>query len=189
MRRRIRELLPLRLRTSAATPNGHDLACGWGWLDLRRRRWWSLDFTFPRRHGVGLGWRGGWWLKERRLAVGLNRNDAIETAPHPSPLPVRQGEGEAAGSLTLTPASAHEQAHAGLDRLDTSEIEAFQKYNQKYRDQFGFPFIICARLNQKESILAAFPIRLLNDRDSEIQTALDEIAKIARLRLDDLIQL
>jgi OHCU decarboxylase len=94
-----------------------------------------------------------------------------------------------AGSLALTPASVHEQSSAGLDRLNASEIEAFQKYNQQYRERFGFPFVICARLNKKESILNAFPIRLQNDRDTEIQGALDEIAKIARLRLDDLVTL
>ena len=99
------------------------------------------------------------------------------------------GNAATAGGFALTPASAQEQAHAGLDRLHASEIETFQKFNQQYRERFGFPFIVCARLNRKESILTAFPIRLMNDRDCEIQAALDEIAKIARLRLEDLVQI
>ena len=53
--------------------------------------------------------------------------------------------------------------------------------------QFGFPFILCARLNKKEAILATFPQRLAQTRAAEITTALEEIAKIARLRLEDVI--
>ena len=95
--------------------------------------------------------------------------------------------GRAVQDGTLTPASTHEQASAGLNQLTPEEIAAFQKFNAAYRDQFGFPFIICARLNKKEAILAAFPRRLENSRTGEIQAALDEISKIARLRLDDLV--
>jgi 2-oxo-4-hydroxy-4-carboxy-5-ureidoimidazoline decarboxylase len=45
----------------------------------------------------------------------------------------------------------------------------------------------CARLNKKDAILAAFPKRLTQDRKTEITTALEEIAKIARLRLEDAV--
>jgi OHCU decarboxylase len=96
--------------------------------------------------------------------------------------------GRAALAGTLTSASSHEQASAQLDRLTAAEIAAFQQFNHEYRERFGFPFVICARLNKKEAILAAFPARLKQGRDAEIQTALGEISKIARLRLEDLIQ-
>ena len=95
--------------------------------------------------------------------------------------------GRAATSGTLTPASMTEQAGAGLDRLSAPEIATFQQFNLEYRERFGFPFVICARLNRKDSILAAFPRRLNNSRKEEILAALGEIAKIARLRLEDLI--
>jgi OHCU decarboxylase len=88
----------------------------------------------------------------------------------------------------LTPESTAEQASAGLDRLATGEIEQFERYNAAYRQKFGFPFVICARDNRKESILLAFPSRLQNDRATEIRTALQEIFKIARLRLADRIR-
>jgi 2-oxo-4-hydroxy-4-carboxy--5-ureidoimidazoline (OHCU) decarboxylase len=71
--------------------------------------------------------------------------------------------------------------------LTDAEVAAFERYNAAYREKFAFPFIICARENKKEAILAAFPVRLLNDRDQEITTALNEIYKIARLRLMDAI--
>ena len=95
--------------------------------------------------------------------------------------------GHAALAGTLTPESAREQAAAGLDRLTPDEIATFTRLNQEYRDRFGFPFVICARTNKKESILAGFAARLPHSHDAEIATALDEIAKIGRLRLLDAV--
>ena len=96
--------------------------------------------------------------------------------------------GRAALRGTLTPESANEQASAGLDRLTDGEVAAFQKFNGAYRERFGFPFIICARLNKKDAILAGFEARMNNSREAEVETALGEISKIAALRLGDLIQ-
>jgi len=87
----------------------------------------------------------------------------------------------------LTNESTAEQRAAGLTGLSEAEVEAFDRYNGQYRNKFGFPFVICARENKKDAILAAFPIRLNNDKSAEIATALAEIAKIARLRLFDAI--
>ena len=95
--------------------------------------------------------------------------------------------GRAALAGTLMPESSREQASAGLDRLAPEDIAAFQKNNDAYRAKFGFPFVICARLNKKEAILAGFATRLQNTRSQEIATALDEIGKIAWLRLKDLV--
>jgi len=93
----------------------------------------------------------------------------------------------AASAGPLTPASAKEQASAGLGRLSKDEVALLQELNQKYRQRFGFPFIVCARLNRKESILASCTARLNNTRQEELRITLEEIAKIARLRLEDLI--
>jgi 2-oxo-4-hydroxy-4-carboxy-5-ureidoimidazoline decarboxylase len=59
--------------------------------------------------------------------------------------------------------------------------------NARYRDKFGFPFIICARLNNIEMIREAFSDRLDNHREKELEIALGEISKIGRLRLADAI--
>ncbi|MBW8865470.1 MAG: 2-oxo-4-hydroxy-4-carboxy-5-ureidoimidazoline decarboxylase [Verrucomicrobia bacterium] len=87
----------------------------------------------------------------------------------------------------LTKESTGEQASAGLDKLSPEEVALFQKNNAAYKEKFGFPFIICARLNKKEAILTGFERRLKNSREQEIQAALVEIFKIAELRLRDLI--
>lgn len=95
--------------------------------------------------------------------------------------------GKAALAGTLTAESTSEQAAAGLDRLSAAEIAAFNQYNQAYQQRFGFPFVICARENKKDTILAGFAARLTHTRQQEIATALREIAKIARFRLLDRI--
>ena len=87
----------------------------------------------------------------------------------------------------LTKESTNEQASAGLNKLSPEEIELFQKQNAAYKNKFGFPFVICARLNKKSAILDGFERRLKNSREEEIKTALEEIFKIAELRLRDLI--
>ena len=94
--------------------------------------------------------------------------------------------GRAALAGTLTKESTNEQASAGLNNLSPQEIALFQKQNTAYREKFGFPFVICARLNKKEAIIAGFERRLENTRDQEIKAALEEIFKIADLRLRDL---
>jgi 2-oxo-4-hydroxy-4-carboxy-5-ureidoimidazoline decarboxylase len=91
------------------------------------------------------------------------------------------------GRAVLTHESQAEQKSAGLDHLSAEEIERFTDFNQRYREKFGFPFVICARLNKKEAILNAFPVRLQNSRAQEIETALGEICQIADLRLRDLV--
>ncbi len=96
--------------------------------------------------------------------------------------------GRAALAGTLTPESNREQASAGLGQLSEGEIALFQKNNLAYRNRFGFPFVICARLNKKEAILKGFEVRLKNMREQEIKAALEEIGKIAWLRLQDLIE-
>lgn len=88
----------------------------------------------------------------------------------------------------LTRESRAEQASAGLDRLTADEVELFRSSNTAYRAKFGFPFVICARLNRKDAILDGFRVRLGNAPAQEVRTALAEIFKIAELRLRDLTQ-
>jgi OHCU decarboxylase len=96
--------------------------------------------------------------------------------------------GRAARTGTLGPASTAEQAAAGLNELTADEIATFERLNAEYQQRFGFPFVICARENKKESILAGFAQRMSHTRDEEITTALGEIAKICRLRLLDTVR-
>lgn len=95
--------------------------------------------------------------------------------------------GKAAVDGTLSATSQQEQAAAGLDRLTPEEYDQFQRLNSAYRQQFGFPFVICARENTKHTILAAFEQRLQQPRHAEVATGIAEVLKILRLRLLDYV--
>jgi OHCU decarboxylase len=140
------------------------------------------------------------WIAEktsaRRPFAGMDEllsslRDTVRNAPDDKKLALIQTHPDLAGRAalagTLTAESTGEQAAAGLNSLTPEEMALFQKQNEAYRRKFDFPFIICARLNKKEAILEGFAWRLPNSRDQEIRAALEEILKIAALRLRDLI--
>lgn len=94
--------------------------------------------------------------------------------------------GKAALSGELTDESTSEQAGAGLDQLSAKEYETFHKLNDTYQVKFGFPFIIAVKGHNKHSILEAFRNRLENSVETEKQTALEQVYRIASFRLNDL---
>jgi 2-oxo-4-hydroxy-4-carboxy-5-ureidoimidazoline decarboxylase len=87
----------------------------------------------------------------------------------------------------LTAESDAEQNSLGLDRLSDAEYEAFERVNSAYRTKFGFPYIVSVRRHTKDSVLRDFERRLPNDVTAEIQRSVEEICRIAALRLDHLV--
>src|SRR5260370_30794548 len=87
----------------------------------------------------------------------------------------------------LTAESSSEQDSAGLDRLSAAEYVAFERVNNAYRSKFGFPYIVCVRRHTKDSILRDFERRLPNDARNETQKSIEEICRIAALRVDQLV--
>jgi 2-oxo-4-hydroxy-4-carboxy-5-ureidoimidazoline decarboxylase len=87
----------------------------------------------------------------------------------------------------LTAESSAEQNSVGLDRLSDAEYEAFERFNNAYRAKFGFPYILCVRRHTRDSILHDFERRLPNDAKTETQKSIEEICRIAALRLDQLV--
>jgi 2-oxo-4-hydroxy-4-carboxy-5-ureidoimidazoline decarboxylase len=96
--------------------------------------------------------------------------------------PERAGTLAVAGGLTAE--STAEQAGAGLDRCSPKEFARFTELNDQYGAKFGHPFIIAVRGLGRAAILAAFETRVNNDLATEFATALAEVHKIARLRLE-----
>ncbi len=88
----------------------------------------------------------------------------------------------------MAPASVKEQAGVGLDRMTQEEYDRFLSLNQRYKDKFGFPFIVAVKNHTKESIFAAFEERLGNTPELEMKQALTEITKIAQFRLVEMIR-
>ncbi len=71
--------------------------------------------------------------------------------------------------------------------MPEAAFRRFHDLNSRYRDRFGFPFIIAVRDTTRAGILETFERRLGNNRDQEIRTALAQIERIAEIRLDQLV--
>jgi OHCU decarboxylase len=119
-------------------------------------------------------------------------HDALFEAPPERQLELIQQYPDLAGVATregrLATQSVVDQAIAGLDRLNSDEYTSFDELNRAYRDKFGFPLVVAVRENTKETILKSGNARLQNSPAAEQATALVEIAKIANLRLLDLVE-
>src|ERR1700753_3914114 len=115
----------------------------------------------------------------------------VERAPEDRRLALIKGHPDLANKTQraagLTAESNAEQNSVGLDRLSDAEYEAFERVNNAYRAKFGFPYIVCVRRHTKDSILRDFERRLPNDAETETQTSIAEICRIAALRLDQLV--
>lgn len=95
--------------------------------------------------------------------------------------------GKLAAAKRLTAESTAEQASAALDALTDDERAQFEQLNAAYIAKHGFPFIIAVRDNTRDSILAAFQIRIGNDTQTEFATACAQVERIAELRLKDML--
>lgn len=117
--------------------------------------------------------------------------DIVRAASPDAQLALIRAHPDLAGRLAklgkLTAESTREQAAAGLDSMNAEELQRMTEANAAYREKFGFPFIICARRQTRDSILAAIDERLHHDPETERATALEEIHHIAQLRIDDLL--
>ncbi|MGF6632943.1 2-oxo-4-hydroxy-4-carboxy-5-ureidoimidazoline decarboxylase [Paraburkholderia sp. MM6662-R1] len=95
--------------------------------------------------------------------------------------------GKAAVRGELTAESTREQSGAGLAQCTQEEFDKLHALNHAYREKFGFPFILAVRGYDRHGIIADFESRVNNSRADELRASLDQIYRIARLRLDDLI--
>jgi len=118
--------------------------------------------------------------------------EAVAQAPRTQQLDLLRAHPELAGkeaaSGTLTPHSSEEQKGAGLINLSEAEKAELTELNRRYREKFGFPFIIAVRHHTKSSILAELRRRAAgDDAEREFATCLDQVHEIARLRLQSLL--
>jgi 2-oxo-4-hydroxy-4-carboxy-5-ureidoimidazoline decarboxylase len=140
------------------------------------------------------------WIAEAAFEAGLaphhdriaglhkTMRAAVEVAGRDRQLALLRAHPDLAGRLAvasaLTQHSTSEQAGAGLDKCTAEEFARFTLLNDAYKAKFGFPFIMAVKGRTRGEILAAFERRLGNDTASEFRTALDEVHKIALLRLE-----
>jgi 2-oxo-4-hydroxy-4-carboxy-5-ureidoimidazoline decarboxylase len=96
--------------------------------------------------------------------------------------------GAAARRGALTAASRQEQEAAGLGTAEAGALVEFRRLNEAYRDKFGFPFVLAVGGRSTAEILTIFAERIGHGPEEEFERALDEIARIADLRLRTLIE-
>lgn len=116
---------------------------------------------------------------------------AVETAGTERQLALLNAHPELAGKAAvrgeLTAESTREQSGAGLDQCTQQEFDTLQRLNRAYRERFGFPFVLAVRGYDRHGIIANFEARVNNSRDEELRASAAQIYRIARFRLDELI--
>ena len=95
--------------------------------------------------------------------------------------------GHRAFSGGLSEESHREQKSAGLLTADPDQRKLVQDYNAKYKDKFGFPFVICTKLNSVDTIVVAMSTRLNNNHETEIRNGIEELKIISYLRLCNIV--
>jgi len=96
--------------------------------------------------------------------------------------------GKAAVRGELTALSTSEQSGAGLAACTPGEFARLQALNARYNETFGFPFILAVQGHDRAGIIAEFARRVEQDRAAEFAECLQQVAKIARFRLDALLR-
>ncbi|KAK3098846.1 hypothetical protein FSP39_023654 [Pinctada imbricata] len=96
--------------------------------------------------------------------------------------------GRMAQSGGLSKESTYEQKSAGLLNMSDEERMKINSLNEKYKRKFGFPFVICARKNKKDTILEALEKRLKNCCEQEINTVYEmDISAVNSMSYEEFI--
>lgn len=119
-------------------------------------------------------------------AIHAAMKAAVDAAPHDKKLALICAHPDLANKAKMTAESVSEQKGAGLDQCSPQEFAEFQSLNAAYKEKFGFPFIVAVKGMTRHDILGAFRARLRNDAETEFATAIAQIHRIARFRLEAL---
>jgi 2-oxo-4-hydroxy-4-carboxy-5-ureidoimidazoline decarboxylase len=144
------------------------------------------------------------WIAEAVYAAGLTGSqdtvaglhDSLRTnvdnADDEKKLALLRAHPDLAGKLAisgeLTAVSTSEQASAQLDKCTPEEFAEFQSLNDRYKEAFGFPYILAVRGRNRQEILENFRSRVDNTPDTEFAEALKQVHRIALLRIEALFQ-
>jgi beta-ureidopropionase / N-carbamoyl-L-amino-acid hydrolase len=141
------------------------------------------------------------WVAERVVhlrpfasSIALHRAlcEAVMQAPQEERLALIRAHPQLAGRAAirgdLTTASTIEQRRAGLADCTPLELERLNALNAAYSSRLGFPFVLAVRGHTPETVIAAMERRVTHDASEEMNVALQEIFRIARFRLADLVQ-
>ncbi len=93
-----------------------------------------------------------------------------------------------AAATPMTDESRSEQRSAGLTELDAQTRTRIVAANARDLERFGFPFIIAVRGLEPTDILAALDERLEHSAAAERTAALEQVQRIAALRIEQLVE-
>ncbi|CAB3970125.1 MULTISPECIES: 2-oxo-4-hydroxy-4-carboxy-5-ureidoimidazoline decarboxylase [Burkholderia] len=110
-------------------------------------------------------------------AILLNRPATAHRPNHPAPQRKKTHPPSSGKAVS-------EQTSAGLDALTDDEEIRLQRMNRAYREQHGFPFIICVRHYTKAGMFFELESRVSRENAFELDSALNQIKAITRRRLD-----
>lgn len=141
------------------------------------------------------------WIAERLAEGGISpalddpktlasaMQVVVERATREEKLSLLRAHPDLAGKLALadlTTSSRNEQQGAGLNQCSKDELVRFSELNDSYKNKFGFPFIFAVKGYHRRDILTAFERRVNNDTETEFNEALQQVHRIALLRLQAL---
>lgn len=121
------------------------------------------------------------------LSMASLMETIVDTASDQQKLGLLRAHPDLAGHLSLaelTESSRAEQTGAGLDQCSPDELKQFQQLNRIYIKKFGFPFIFAVKGFGRKDILEVFRSRSLHTCEEEFDLALEQVHRIARLRLE-----
>ncbi len=113
--------------------------------------------------------------------------NAVRNADRDTQLKLLQTHPELGAKQPLTGYSAAEQAGAGLQREHDAQVALLADLNRRYRQKFGFPFILAVKGLTPDKIMENFHARLDNAPEDEFNECLGQVFRIAAFRLEDLL--
>jgi OHCU decarboxylase len=117
---------------------------------------------------------------------GAMRQQVEESTPERQ-LTMLRAHPDLGNRVRMSEASTREQAGAGLNHLTPEEHHSLLALNGEYRERFGFPFLFAVKGSDNRDIIEALRRRIGAAPESELREALEQVYRIARFRLEELI--
>ncbi|XP_023011932.2 2-oxo-4-hydroxy-4-carboxy-5-ureidoimidazoline decarboxylase [Leptinotarsa decemlineata] len=80
-----------------------------------------------------------------------------------------------------------EETFSGTSQLSAEDKRKLMELNTRYKEKYGFPFIIGTKKNNVYNVFSEIMLRLQNSREDEIHRAIREVKNIVYLRVHDII--
>lgn len=142
----------------------------------------ALGHVYEDAPGLALAARARGPFADRRSLVAAFHHAAADL-DDAAVVALLRAHPQLGAARPMAAASVDEQRSAGLTALTDEQRDALAAGNEAYLDRFGFPFIIAVRGLAPDDIAAALATRLEHTPDEERRAALQQVQRIAELRI------